>query len=158
MDRTEWLLQELEKARARVQMAQRELTEAEQRVKELEIALKWLRLAASAAGSATGEIVLPVGELAGRSQVEAAAEVLRKAGRPLPLKQVVDEMLAMGFQYDKGRAILEKSLRGTLSRLVAEKKIFSREDRGLYSLLEWKEARGDPLRPEETTKQDSVTA
>ena len=138
----EWLTEKLVAAEAAEKAAETAFQTAKANAEELRITLKWVR---QAPGTPNTHPTMSRGggRFEGMSQTDAAQAVLREAAKPLSLVEVARLMVNGGFRHPKGEKVLKKSLRATVSRYVGEKKIFSRHDRGLYGLLEWKPASVD---------------
>ncbi|MCW5889082.1 MAG: winged helix-turn-helix domain-containing protein [bacterium] len=73
------------------------------------------------------------------SQVGLAIAVLRDAGSPLHVTEIMRRIM------DRGGSVKKASLVGSLARLVNEKRVFVRKRPNVFGLLEW--AGGPPTLP-----------
>lgn len=72
------------------------------------------------------------GEIVPTSSVGRTVRVLKRAGKPLPIDDIVREIEAEGDTVNK------TTLFGNLSRYIKDKRVFYRAAPGVYGLLEFK--------------------
>ena len=75
-----------------------------------------------------------------RTLAELAAQALRDAGKPLPLKQLIQAVRERGGGKDQTVKQLRSSLVPSLRRRLD---LFTAERRGFYGLKEWKDGKAD---------------
>ena len=76
------------------------------------------------------------GQFSPTSQVGMTIAVLRDAGAPLHVDEIITRIA------QRGTTVKKTSLVGSVARLVTEKRIFYRKKPNVYGLIEWQGAKG----------------
>jgi len=74
-----------------------------------------------------------------QSLTELAAQVLREAGKPMHIKQIVRGIQAKGVRTDQTYDSLRASLVSSIHRLADRGEMFRRKGQGVYALIDWPE-------------------
>lgn len=137
------MTEKLQSYQETVAALRRDLVEAEAQVKQLRDAIAAMeRLVTpqqeifrfiSPVRSVRARLQAARNGLSGLSMIDAAERVLAEAGRPMHIMEIVDEMLARGFEYEKHPTALRASLTGSIER----KPTFRRTAPATYGLSVW---------------------
>lgn len=75
----------------------------------------------------------------GMSIPDACEKLLRHSGKPLKARELADQMLKAGYEYDKSASKLRASLTGSLDRSIRilDEGRFVKPEPGTYGLAEW---------------------